>query len=247
MLASHVEIFFKNLRSATNLPSALSMGFVHKMADRITAQNMQQKELFEQNRKRKVDAIIPNVIEDITSHDNDRNRDLILWVGRSVPLKRPELFLIQAKSFPDEKFVMICPPSFDTDYYNHIRAQAELIPNLEFIEYVAPAEMHDYYLRSKIYLLTSEAEGFSNTMMEAMISGTAIVSLSVNPDHIFEQYKLGLYSNNKIGEFETNVGLLINNPEKCKVLAQNAKDYLAIKHIGAEIIEEFKKLLQNLR
>lgn len=246
MLASHVEMNFDELRSATSMATALTMGFVHKRADRITAQNLQQKQLFEQSRKRKVDAMIPNVIEKNKFPDNSHQRDMILWVGRCIPLKRPELFLIQAKSYPDEKFVMICPPSSDMEYFECIRAQAELIPNLEFIEYVNPSDMHDYYLKSKIYLLTSEAEGFSNTMMEAMMSGTAVVSLSVNPDNIFEQYKLGLYSNNKVGEFVTNVELLINDPEKCKIIVQNAKDYIDNNHIETKIIVEFKKLLQSM-
>ena len=53
------------------------------------------------------------------------SKSSILWVGRAHPMKRPEVLLELAKSFKNEKFVMVMSSNKDYDYiYRDIKERS---------------------------------------------------------------------------------------------------------------------------
>ena len=231
MIAHDMETTRSNLRKQSGLLTSIAMQLVYKYADIITAQTQQQSALFEKNKKRKPDSIIKNVFpikEEIKKVEAKKNT--ILWVGRLNKIKNAQLFLELAKKNKSENFIMIAPLARNQDDYgNKIKNIAKTIDNLELIDYVPHNEIYKYYNQAKVYVITSDSEGFSNTMAEAMAAKCAIYSYKVNNDNIINNYNMGYCADGNISKFNNSFSKLLNN-DGLEKYGQNAYEYLLKNH-----------------
>jgi len=117
----------------------------------------------------------------------------LLWVSRCQPIKRPHLFLDLVEKLPGARCRMVCPRE-DVGLWNSVSARAAGIPNLEFIERVPYHEIQDVYDDAKIFVNTSEGEGWPNSFIQSGLGATALLSLDVNPDGLFENYRPGEFA-----------------------------------------------------
>lgn len=152
--------------------------------DAVIAQTPEQAAIIHKRFKRTV-PVIPNMLtmHPISqSQETSSRKHSVLWVGRSHPMKRPEVFFDLAKCLPHLKFVAVVAPAIgETDYFNSLQIQARAIPNLEFIPGLAPDEIQRVYADAKVFVLTSQSEGFPNVMAEAMCNGAICLSTMINP------------------------------------------------------------------
>ena len=138
-------------------------------------------------------------------------RDTILWVGRDDPLKRPDRFLELARAIPNEHFTMVCQALNKDQHYANLIAEAGTIPNLQFIRHVPFNRIDTYFQRAKIFVSTSDAEGFPNTFINACKCSTAILSLGVNPDGFLDTHACGLCCNGDAAKLIYNLRLMLEN------------------------------------
>lgn len=204
---------------------------VFKSATHIISQGRyQQNQLLKRNIK---SAIIPSFrhIENIKYHDNSEAKHH-LWVGRSDPVKRPELLLELAKCFPSEKFVMISQQSTvsSDEYYTNLVNQANKIKNLTFLQFVESKQMNDYFFYAKTLINTSSYEGFPTTFIEASKNCTPILSLSVDPENFLTMHKGGLYANHDFEIFKQNFEILLKDKALYKKMLDNGFNYMQKHH-----------------
>ncbi len=208
----------------TNFLAKINFKFAHKI---VVQNNYQNEKLLAQK-------FNPHIVKSsypIEKNFKKPNYPKILWVGRSEPWKRPELFLEIAKLFPLEKFIMICAPSTDTpELAKKIKAESTHIKNLEFIEFVPFKDINQYFLNAKIYINTSVKEGFPNTFIQATKNRTPILSLNVNPDNFIVEYDCGFFCNNNLNTMIKNIQNILINPMLYNRLAQNAYQYAIKNH-----------------
>ena len=174
-----------------------------------------------------------------------KNRDTILWVGRSAGVKRPELLLKAAREMPQEKFTIICPKATGDDGYDDLVAQAGEVENLEFIKWVPFCEIDNYFERAKVFVNTSDSEGYPNTFIQACKCHTPILSLNVNPDGFLDRYKCGMCA---CGDWQGFVSMLrqLLDEETGREYGGNGRQYVEQKHDITKIIEEYKKIFRRL-
>ncbi len=127
-----------------------------------------------------------------TDPPGDKTVDF-LWISRCEPLKRPGIFLDLARALPDASFEMICPPG-NRQLWEEVRREAEPLKNLRLIERVPYHEVQAHYDAAKVFVNTSTWEGWPNSFIQAGLGRTALLSLDVNPDGIFERFGLGFYA-----------------------------------------------------
>ncbi|GAH66051.1 unnamed protein product, partial [marine sediment metagenome] len=180
-------------------------------ANYIVAQNYTQiKEIRKRKRNYKHNTfVIKNGIE--IENEINQIKETILWVGRAIKLKRPEIFLKLAKLFPIERFVMICTKKDDVSYWNSIRKKAQKISNVVFYEYIPFNLIENFFKESKIFINTSIYEGFPNTFIQALKYKTPILSLNVNPDNILKKYKIGFSCNDDYNKLINNLSTLLED------------------------------------
>ncbi|HUT31516.1 MAG TPA: glycosyltransferase family 4 protein [Sedimentisphaerales bacterium] len=218
------------------------LGRIFKLSLKSARLVFTQNETDRQNLKRTagVDSIvIPN------GHPLEqtlpKQRDMILWVGRTTPFKRAELFIELAKQMPAEQFTMICQRADGDQRYEHFVARAESVENLEFIPRVAFAEIDGYFRRAKLLVNTSESEGFSNTFIQACQCSSPILSLRVNPDSFLTTYKCGLCADDDWNKFVEHLKTLLD-PDKAAEYGQNARKYAEEKHDIKKIAKIYTRL-----
>ena len=245
LIASDAELSSSLQKKYSGFFTEFFMKFIYKNADILAAQTKQQAILFEKNRKRKPDFILKNIF--LNKHLKEKKYDknsTILWIGRLAEIKKPELYLNLAKKYPEKTFVMIAPVVLEKkEYGKKIQKQAEKINNLQYIDYVKPSEIYDYCEKAQIYVMTSEFEGFSNTMAEAMQAKCPILSYNVNPDNILYKFECGFCAEKNIEKFYSDFEKLLKNTEICKTFGKNGANYIAENHRKEQIIDSFKKLL----
>lgn len=172
-------------------------------------------------------------------------QDKILWVGRSATVKRPELFLELAKLLPQIQFTMICQRADNQRQYDKLVTRAKQIKNLKFIPRVPFHKIHEYFQRAKVFVNTSDYEGFPNTFIQACKSATAILSLNVNPDNFLDKHNCGISCN---GDWRLLVDSLrsLLEEDRCLKMGINGKKYVEEYHDVTKIIKQYKELFEKL-
>ncbi|MDH4240386.1 MAG: glycosyltransferase family 4 protein [Phycisphaerae bacterium] len=172
-------------------------------------------------------------------------QDKILWVGRSATVKRPELFLELAKQLPQMQFTMICQRADNERQYDKLVTAAKKIKNLEFIPRISFHKIHEYFQRAKVFVNTSNYEGFPNTFIQACKSATAILSLNVNPDSFLDKHNCGISCN---GDWQLLVDSLrsLLEEDRCVKMGVNGKKYVEEYHDVTKIVRQYKELFEKL-
>jgi glycosyltransferase involved in cell wall biosynthesis len=179
------------------------------------------------------------------SQSKNNTAKKILWVGRIIKEKRPELFLRLAKETPEFRFWMIGNIR-DLRYYNEIKNAAGGINNLDFIGAVPHNEMDRYYRESSLLINTSLSEGFPNTFLEAWGNCIPIVSLGFDPDEIICRFGLGFHSRN-YDDLIDQIHILLKNESLRVKMGVEGRRYVEKEHNVSKVIDEFEKIFSKLK
>jgi len=150
-----------------------------RAADTIVAQNETQQRQCQEHYGREsmlIRSCYPPRMEGMADA-----RGGVLWVSTIRKIKSPERFIAIASQLPEYHFTMIGGPGgSDTEsqrYFEHISNQAAAIPNLTFLGFVHPQQVEAYFDRARVFVNTSDTEGFPNTFLQAWARGIPTVSL----------------------------------------------------------------------
>ena len=171
----------------------------------------------------------------------------ILWVARCEDWKGPSIFLDIAERFPDEIFVMISPKqAHDKGLFENILERAQQLHNVRFIESVPFGDIQDFFNKAKIFINTSESEGFPNTYLQACIGKTPIISLKVNPDNFIVENNIGYCAD---GDFDFMIKLIekmINDKADWLEKSKNSLKYVLKHHNINRIGSRWKSVLDGM-
>ncbi|MCL6260785.1 glycosyltransferase [Aquiflexum sp. TKW24L] len=153
----------------------------------------------------------------------------IAWVANFRRQKNLELLFRIAVTLPSENFKVAGMPNSSIDKETSFFVdKLKSLSNVEFVGLIPRNEILLFFSKSKFLLNTSRYEGFSNTFLEAMITGTPILTTNhVNPDGIIDQYNLGI-----IYENEDDLRLKLNGISETNYVKKstNCIDYIQENH-----------------
>lgn len=161
-------------------------------ADLVLAQTARQQTLLRRNLDLN-SRVVPSLADSGGRRRERATRDIdVLWVHNIRKLKRPELLLELARRLPQVRFDMVGGPVNGSDgLYEATRRAAQKLPNVRFHGFVPYHEVGDLYERARLFVSTSEAEGFPNTYLQAWACGTPVVAF-FDPDSLIAQRSLGV-------------------------------------------------------
>lgn len=208
-----------------------------KSVDKFVVQNEWQQSKLHDSLKRD-SRIIPSVLT-FDGMAQPKKKEHILWVASSQPLKQPWYFLDLAKSFPSEKFVMLMPRTY-TRTSDFVKSQAEFLPNLGLIDRQIPlSEVQDLFLRAKVFVNTSETEGFPNTFLQAWASMTPVLSLKVNPSEVLTKHNIGFCAQWSFAALKDDLTAVLGNESLQQEVTERAYAYLCSVHSPANVAKQW--------
>ncbi len=163
----------------------------------------------------------------------------VLFIGRLVAHKHPEVVIDLAKSFPNIKFSLIG----QGEMYDEINKQAEKLPNIT-LTLIPYSEIPMFYRSHDIFLFPSEHEGFSNALLEALASG--LPTIARHSTSIPEIIKDGFngYLCNDYDIFKDRFEELISNPELRQEMSNNARNSI-FPFDWNNIVKEYEKMFES--
>jgi len=171
----------------------------------------------------------------------------VLWVARCEDWKQPEKVMFLADKFRHIQFTMVCPKSNNQpDYFDKIKRCASKYSNIKFVKYVPFNKIDIYFQKSKIFVNTSENEGYPNTFVQAAKNGTPIVSLIVNPDNFLEKYCCGLCAYGDDGLLVKQIEQLLGDQKLYKQYSERIYEYAKKVHNINKNAKEFARALSDL-
>lgn len=108
--------------------------------------------------------------------------DYLLFVGRLVPEKRPDLLLEAFAGLEtDQKLVIVGGSSYTDDYVAELRRLAARDPRVIMPGYLYGAELDELFTNATGFVQPSALEGLPLTLLEAMGSGLSVVVSDIEP------------------------------------------------------------------
>jgi glycosyltransferase involved in cell wall biosynthesis len=177
------------------------------------------------------------------SKPQDKRIDL-LWVARCHPVKRPHLFLDLAERLPSARCRMICS-SQDEALWQSVSRRAGQLENVDFHAAVSYWEIQAHFDEAEIFVNTSEHEGVPNTFIHSGLASTAILSLAVDPDGMFETFRAGMCAGGQFEQLVLQATEMLSNREKLAAAQQEAARFVREWHRNEANVEAFLKGLSQ--
>jgi glycosyltransferase involved in cell wall biosynthesis len=138
-------------------------------------------------------------------------RDIdVLWVSNFRQLKRPELFLELVERCPEYRMHMVGGPDpNDWLLYENSRQRAVSLSSIKFHGQIPYHDIGSIYDRAKIFVNTSEVEGFPNSFLQSWRRGIPVVSF-FDPNGLIRREGLG-YIVQSIDEMRSTVRKMLSN------------------------------------
>ena len=203
-----------------------------KSANEIIVLSRSAQEYFEETYNRKT-VFIPNGMNPKESRPADEinkrwglERDsYILFVGRLVPEKRPELLIDAFKNIETDKRLVIAGGGSDTsEYEQQLHEQAKGDSRILFTGFVTGESLAELYSNAYCYVLPSDVEGMPMSLLEAMAYGCACVTSDIPEcSDVLGDTGVTFHKGDITAMRESLIGLLANL-ERVKKMGGKAKE-----------------------
>lgn len=158
----------------------------------VLAQSEKQQDLLRRNYD--VRSVVAGLLVErpsMVAEFPDRDVDA-LWVSNIRPLKRPDLLFSLAEAVPEISFHMAGGPvAADAQSFVDAQRRAAGVRNVTFHGPVPYRAVSALYGRSKVFVNTSDIEGFPNTYLQAWASGVPVIAF-FDPDGLIGKEGLGI-------------------------------------------------------
>ncbi len=216
-------------------------------ADAVVVQNRHQGELLKKHYGRDFTAHIPNFHPLPTQPLTKRNdRVIVCWVANIKSRKQPEVFVRLARDLadlPGVEFVMVGAPPSDNHSWADMQAKIASVPKLRYLGQQPQSAVNELLTRAHVFVNTSEYEGFANTFIQAWLRQVPVVSLTVNPDGVFDNQSYGICAGGSYDELRCAVERLSTDAALRQEIGERAAR-LARETFSETNVQQLIELLQ---
>ncbi|BAZ10224.1 putative glycosyl transferase [Calothrix sp. NIES-4071] len=172
----------------------------------------------------------------------------ILFLGRIVPEKRPDL-LIEAFSKLQQtgwKLVLAGGVSDTKDYTAEILDKISTNPDIIFAGELQGVRLAEIVRGAGLFALPSDLEGLPLAMLEAMREGIPVVASDIAPHQQLVTGRGILFEAGNVDSCMQSLAWSIQNPQECAKMAKNAQIYLHNNYSWDRITSDTMRLYTKL-
>jgi glycosyltransferase involved in cell wall biosynthesis len=216
-----------------------------RRADLVLAQTPEQQGALLKNFRRD-SRVVPSLTETNGRRPGYAERDIsVLWVGNIRALKRPELLLEAARKLPQLKFHIIGGPMPGSEaLYEAVRSKALALPNVHFHGPVPYHQVGEFYERARVFVGTSEVEGFPNTYLQAWARGTPVVAF-LDPERLISRNGMGR-AVTTVSELCEAIVALSGDSRAWEAASQRSREYMDNRFNVARMTAPYVEALSDL-
>ena len=171
-------------------------------------------------------------------------KDLVLWVAVIKPLKRPELFLELARDLPQLRFRLVGGPGKNVECHDAAQEVAATLDNVECTGFVPYADVGAQFDQARIFVNTSDFEGFPNTFLQAWARGIPTVSF-FDCGARFDGIPVGFVCRD-LAEMRESIRRLGEDDQLWEKESRRARAYFESTHSVAEAVQRYDRLFQSV-
>jgi glycosyltransferase involved in cell wall biosynthesis len=213
----------------------------------IVAQTEIQQRLFREHWNRP-SVLVRNLVDLPARAADPALSRRVVWLATYKASKRPDWFLALARALPELEFTMcgIVPvPPMTTAAWEEANAAARELPNLEVMGFVEHDRVEELYRRAALFVHTSPAEGFSNTVLEAWASGVPTI-VCTDPDGVVAREGLGEVVSTPAG-LQRAVAAWMADPLRRRDAGARARRHVSEQHAPGAVIERMERVFREVR
>lgn len=173
----------------------------------------------------------------------------ILFVGRFVPEKAPELLLEGFRRVDtDLRLVLAGGAQHDDAYEAELRAIGANDPRVVFTGFVGGATLDELYSNAALFVLPSRLEGLPISLLEAMSYGTPTLASDIDchVEVIGEDGEFGrLFRADDVGDFERGLVKALADPDKAEK-AEAAREMVRREYRWDDVVDNVESLYRRL-
>lgn len=168
----------------------------------------------------------------------------ILWVNNLRDFKRPDLALELACRLPARRLHMVGGPQPGfRDLYDKVRQQAAALPNLVFHGRIPYHDVGDFYDRARVFVNTSDTEGFPNSYLQSWRRGVPVVAF-FDPDGLIRREGLG-YAVGSMDEMAKAVERLLNDDAEWHAISARCLAYMEKHHADDIVLRPYIEAIER--
>jgi len=211
-------------------------------AHRVTVQSQEQHDLLLKNFGIE-GFVVPNGIKvpPYVSPRTDSPYDFC-WVASFKIQKRADRLIEIARLLPDRAFLVVGGPGPDQTYSKKLTDELATLPNVTFKGFVTPDKVGQCYEQSRIFLNTSDWEGFPNGFLYAWTRSIPACSLNIDPDGQVSGQELGIVDKDP-ASLAREMDRLLNEPERYSAMARRCHNHVGKHHSLGSSVEIFLSAL----
>lgn len=215
-------------------------------ADAILAQSVQQQESLRDQYGVDSDLASMLVTEPAAEPRPGHQRDIdVLWVNNLRQFKRPDRLLELARALPHLSFHMVGGEEEGHGaLYEETRRQANGLSNLTFHGRMPYSRVQAFYERAKVFVNTSDSEGFPNSFLQAWVRATPVISF-FDPDRIIACHDLGSVPATT-AQMASAIETLARNELKREAVGQRCREYMRLYYNNDLTLALYRSIFDRL-
>lgn len=214
--------------------------------DVIVAQTSRQAALVQQHYRREARLIASPYT--LPPRCRAQRADLILWVGGIRSVKRPERFIALARALPQYRFRMIGGAvgndSAARAFFESIRNESAAVNNLEFLGFQPLAAVESHFDEARVFVNTSDHEGFPNTFLQAWARG--IPTVSYFDTGVGDDGERPFIHVTNDAEATAGIDGLLLDAEAWRALSYCCRAHFATRHATASVMQAYVDVFRGL-
>jgi len=216
-----------------------------KHVDHILSQGKQQSATMYENYKR-VSQVAGMMVDGRALDIGFDARNIpVLWVSNLRQLKRPDLVLELATEIPQYNIHMVGGPiSGSRPFYYQIEKQASNMNNVHFHGQIPYQEVNNYFEYAKVFINTSDTEGFPNSYLQSWVRGTPVIAF-FDPDRIIEKEGLGR-TVSSLDEMKDAILTLLSDASEWQKMSFRCLEFMKKEFNEEKILKPYISAFHNL-
>ena len=169
----------------------------------------------------------------------------ILTVRRLVPEKRVDLLIKSfhklLKYFANLQLI-IAGDGPERDNLTKLTKKLEISNKVLFLGFISHDKLNLLYNITDVYVLTSEQEGLSLSLLEALATTVPVISTNIvgNPEVIIHEETGLLFEPGDVDQLVNNLKYVLDNPDKAKFMGNNARKYIISNYSTHTIMKKLR-------